>query len=160
MKIDQAKKIRIINIAGKLHKHLLNLLKSYDNLPWEENLCGACLISSYFLKKTLHSIGIDSKLSGGCYITDEGPMQHFWLIVDDYIVDATAVQFRNLVTEDIPNVVFRRIDCSDNVWYNRYYCSRNEDEIFNTVNKITHPDDIVYRLDYYDEMIKEFIKTI
>lgn len=90
----EKKKLRLVKKLGlqvrervkKLNREVLGL-----GLCWNYNLQGGCLMASYMLRYVLDKHGVSSKLMrgefNGCY--------HWWIEVDDYIVDITATQFGN-----------------------------------------------------------------
>jgi len=71
---------------------------SKHTIAWDEDLCGMCAISAAFLFRELKRAGYRPVLAYSDY--------HFFVLIDDYIVDVTATQF-TVLREVLPSIVVR-----------------------------------------------------
>lgn len=67
----------------------LNAERLDYELCWNHNLSGACLMASYMLRHALAKHGISAQLVHGKCVGN----YHWWLVINDHIVDITATQF-------------------------------------------------------------------
>lgn len=90
--MQDKKKLKLIKQLGiqvrKRVKKLNREVLDYE-LCWNSNLAGGCLMSSYMLQYVLKKQGIKSKLIRGRCRDN----YHWWLVIDNNIVDITATQF-------------------------------------------------------------------
>jgi hypothetical protein len=87
-------------------KSLFDIVKGHatDARYWAEgragtsNMSGWCAIASAYLFRLLKQDGIDAEIR---VRSTDGPEAHVFLCVDDYVVDVTADQFRELRNQPI-----------------------------------------------------------
>lgn len=88
----EKKKLRLIKNLGNQVRNRVKELNSgvleYE-LCWNYNLAGGCLMASYMLCYVLRNHGIKSVLIQGQFKND----YHWWITVDDCVIDITATQF-------------------------------------------------------------------
>lgn len=89
-------KTQVLEIAEKIHNAVAKELGDFFSTTKDEHgiavadLNGYCAICSGKLWEALNVVGINSKL----VVSDDGDSAHVFLVLQDYVLDVTATQFK------------------------------------------------------------------
>lgn len=75
----------ILQIASQVQSRYMDITHG--------DLRGYCLIASKDLQDKLNDVGITSTLEHGHYVEGMNRLDHWWLVVDERILDITSSQF-------------------------------------------------------------------